>query len=67
MKTQKSKLLNRLSTGKNLTVTEAVKRLGVNRVSARIFELREEGYNIQTNTVKRAGNKVTAYQMQPDN
>lgn len=62
--TQTEKLIKRLATGKNLTVTEARTKLGVNRLSARIFDLRNEGYEIYTNTIRaQNGRKVTAYRM----
>lgn len=63
-KTQRTKLVNRLRSGKNLTVSEAVSRLGILRLAARIHELREEGFPIYTNRVKvRGGRKVTAYRL----
>jgi biotin operon repressor len=63
-KTQKTKLLNRLMTGKRVTVTEARNRLGVGRVSARIYDLREDGYYIQTlRTRNSRGQTVTSYKM----
>lgn len=66
--TQKTKLVRRLSSGKNLTVTEARSKFGIQRLAARIHELREEGFPIYTNTVvvkggKNAGKKVTAYRL----
>lgn len=66
--TQKTKLVRRLSSGKNLTVSEARSKFGIQRLAARIHELREEGFPIYTNTVvvrggKNAGKKVTAYRL----
>ena len=66
--TQRTKLVKRLSSGKNLTVTEARSKFGIQRLAARIHELREEGFPIYTNTVvvkggKNAGKKVTAYRL----
>jgi biotin operon repressor len=69
--TQSKRLLNRLLTGKNLPVDEAKQKLGINRLSARIFELREDGFPIYTNkvnVVRKQGNrfvkrKVTAYRL----
>lgn len=68
-KTQREKLLARLGTGHHLTVSEARNRLGIQRLAARIFELREEGFEIFTNKVRsRAGANngkiVTAYKLQ---
>lgn len=69
--TQTVKLVRRLSTGKNLTVTEARGKFGIARLAARIHELREAGFPIYTNkvTVKAGSNKgrkVTAYRLDVD-
>ena len=66
--TQRTKLVRRLSSGKNLTVNEAESKYGIKRLAARIHELREEGFPIYTNTVvvkggRNAGKKVTAYRL----
>ena len=68
---QNTKLVRRLSTGKNLTVTEARSKFGIARLAARIHELREAGFPIYTNrvTVKGGSNKgsvVTAYRLAVD-
>lgn len=66
-KTQRTKLVKRLSSGKNLTVTEAVSKFGIKRLAARIHELREEGFPIYTNRVAaRNGRQVTAYRLNVD-
>lgn len=61
----KQKILNYLSKteGYNtLTVAQARARFGVQNVSARIHELRKEGYVIYTNTKTRGdGTKVKSY------
>jgi hypothetical protein len=66
-KTQRTKLVKRLSSGKNLTVTEATSKFGIKRLAARIHELREEGFPIYTNRVAaRNGERVTAYRLNVD-
>ena len=66
-KTQRTKLVKRLSSGKNLTVTEAVSKFGIKRLAARIHELREDGFPIYTNRVTaRNGRRVTAYRLNVD-
>ena len=61
---QNVKLVRRLSTGKNLTVTEAKGKYGIARLAARIHELREVGFPIYTNKVTvKGGRKVTAYRL----
>ena len=63
----KQKILNYLSKkeGYNtLTTAQARARFGIQNVSARIDELRQEGHVIYTNTVARAdGSKVKAYRI----
>ena len=63
----KQKILNYLSKteGYNtLTTAQARARFGIQNVSARIDELRQEGHCIYTNTVKRGdGTKVKAYRI----
>jgi hypothetical protein len=66
-KTQRTRLVKRLSSGKNLTVTEAASKFGIKRLAARIHELREEGFPIYTNKVStRGGVRVTAYRLNVD-
>lgn len=65
---QTVKLLRRLSSGKNITVSEAKSRYGIGNLSARIHELREAGFPIFTNRVKMKGGSfrgkvVTAYRL----
>ena len=63
----KQKILNYLSKkeGYNtLTTAQARARFGIQNVSARIDELRQEGHVIYTNTVSRGdGSKVKAYRI----
>jgi len=65
MMTKIEKLMKRLATGKNLTVSEATKRYGVQNLSARVSELRDAGFTIYTNQIRdsKTGRKVTAYRM----
>ena len=49
---QSQKILNFLSSGQSLSETQAVKMFGIQRVQARVAELREAGYPIYTNTNK---------------
>ena len=65
--TAKQKLLNFLSKtdGFNtLSVAQARARFGIQNVTARIHELRNEGYPIYTNTRSRGdGSKVAVYRI----
>ena len=50
---RQSNIENALVRGESITPIEALKRFGIFRLSAIIFNLREKGYNINT---KMAGN-----------
>ena len=50
-KTQAEKVLNYLTAGRTLTSKQARSRFGIQNLSARIFDLREEGVNIVTEPV----------------
>lgn len=52
MKSQKEAVLNHLKTFGELTVRQAERLYGCRRLSARIKEFRDDGYNIETETVK---------------
>lgn len=49
--TQYDRVLKHLQTCKGLTSFEAFERYGITRLSAVIFDLRQEGFNITTTTV----------------
>lgn len=51
----KQKILNTLTKGNKLTVAQARARFGIKNVHARIFDLRQDGHDIQTLSVKRKG------------
>ena len=63
----KTKILNYLSKSEGyntLTVAQARAKFGIQNVSARIDELRQEGHVIYTNTKRRAdGTAVKSYRM----
>jgi biotin operon repressor len=63
----KQKILNYLSKNSSyntLTTSQARARFGITNVSARINELREEGYAIYTNTkTLEDGRKISFYRM----
>ena len=62
----KQKILNYLNkhSDRGLTVSQARSMFGIQNVSARVDELRQEGHCIYTNTVRRGdGTKVRAYRM----
>lgn len=48
-KTQAERVLEYIKRFGGITTLEAFRDLGVTRLSARIFELRNQGYNLETN------------------
>jgi hypothetical protein len=62
-KTQLDKILGYLRTGRRLTKSVASTRFGVVKLSARIRELRVEGFDIATNVRNVNGRKAFHYSM----
>lgn len=60
--TQLEKLLKYMGTGKQVTTADAVRR-GVQNLSARIYEPRDMGYRVYTNSRKIKGEKTTCYRL----
>jgi len=52
IKTQKDAILWHLKTYKHITSWEAIKEYGATRLSGIIFELKNEGYPIETNLIE---------------
>ena len=46
--TQNDEILNHLRTNTGITTAEAFSKYGITRLSARIFDLREKGYDISS-------------------
>lgn len=65
--TQYEKIISFLDSGKELTASQAASRFGITNLSARVHELREDGYKIATVKtksgksayVKASGKKAT--------
>jgi predicted transcriptional regulator len=63
-RSQNEKLIEFFKSGKEITESEAKTRFGIERFSARIQELRAEGYSIYRNTKKSAnGQPVNHYRL----
>ena len=60
-KSQNIRILDHLSKGKSLTTLEAFYRFGTLRCSGRIFELKQAGANIQSETIKVKDKRVSRY------
>jgi len=57
---QNKKIADYLNKGKKLTPIDALNKFGCFRLAARIADLRNEGMNIKTNTIKLDNNKLIA-------
>lgn len=57
---QTDQILKALKKGRKLTPLDALSEFGCFRLGARIFDLKERGYNIVTNTVKSSNGKSFA-------
>ena len=61
-RTQNNQILQHLLDGNSITPIEALKKFGCFRIGARIFELRKQGFIIDTNQVDNGiGNKFAKY------
>ena len=61
--TQKEAILRHLQSGKTITPLEALNLYGCYRLGARIWELRDEGYKIQSETVKQGKKTFSSYRL----
>ncbi len=61
--TQKEKILRALEHGAALTPLDALRRFSCFRLGARIYELRREGFRIESRRVKREGAWVAEYRL----
>lgn len=65
--TQSAMILAHLKTGKPLTGIEALNRFGSLRLGARIFDLKQAGYEIKARRVETAsGKRVAQYWMEAE-
>lgn len=60
MNSQLSEILQHLQNGGSLTPIDALERFGCFRLGARIWDLRQLGYEIQADTVELPGGKRVA-------
>ena len=64
-KSQQKAILEYLQAGNTITALEALRLFGSLRLGGRIFDLRAEGYPIQSETIVLEGNKrVSRYWLQ---
>lgn len=64
-KSQTKRILDYLLTGKGITAIQALKMFGCFRLSGRIWEIRQCGFNIESNFVKRNGKTFCEYFLKP--
>jgi hypothetical protein len=60
---QADAILQHLKSGKTLTPLQALKAGFGMRLSARILELRQAGYDVKTTMVKRGRSRVAEYRL----
>ena len=67
-RSQKAAILNYLLTGKSLSQLEAAEMFGCWRLGARCYDLREDGYRIETEMVtnESTGKRFARYYMSKD-
>jgi len=58
---QNKAILKALKGGEKLTALDIFKRFNSIRASARIFDIRDMGYDVRTDMVKRNGKRVAEY------
>ena len=61
---QNKKILNYLLKGKKLTPIDALEKFGCFRLSARILDLRKEGYDIISENITKKGKTFAQYSME---
>ena len=60
---QENQILNHLKKHKFITSWEAIQEYRITRLSARIYELREKGFNIITKNVTENGKTFAEYSL----
>tara|TARA_R110002012_G_scaffold81498_1_gene206340 strand:- start:46 stop:240 length:195 start_codon:yes stop_codon:yes gene_type:complete len=60
---QNNAILNYLKQGKKLDPLKALKKFGCFRLSARIFDLTQMGYNIKCTNISKNGKHFAEYQL----
>ena len=59
--TQELQILNHLKKHKSITSWECIHKFRCTRLSARIYDLRDQGYNIITNNITENGKTFAEY------
>ena len=61
---QNKQIINYLQKGKSITPIDALNKFGCFRLSARILDLRKEGYEIITENITKQGKTFAQYSME---
>lgn len=61
MKSQNKQILAHLLAGNRISPLEALERFGSFRLGGRAYDLKKEGWNVQTNIVERNGKRFAEY------
>ena len=64
---QNTQILSYLKQGKKITPIDALNKFGCFRLSARILNLRTEGYNIITENITKGGKTFAQYSLEEKN
>jgi len=70
--TQAERVLDYLESGNTITTLNAFNELGITRLAARIYELKEEGHDVKSKRIKVTNRydeqcSVSEYYMESDN
>lgn len=65
-KSQNKRILEYLKTGEKLTPLGALERFGCFRLGARAFELKRQGYSIQTEMVREGSKYFACYSLRQE-
>ncbi len=60
---QREKILAWLLSGRTITTMDAILKIGCTRLSARIYEIRDMGHNVESKMVCKFGRKVAEYKI----
>lgn len=63
-KAQTEEILNHLQSGRSITPLEALEKYGCFRLGGRIYDLKQQGYEIVTNMVTKNGKRFAEYRME---
>ena len=63
--TQKEMILEALKEGRALTSLEALKEFGCFRLTSRIWDLKQDGHEIDVRTINRNGKHYSEYKLVP--